>query len=63
MIFGEGLEGVVVDEGDLTSDDPHLVIFVMEKDRLGLGVLIVTSALGSVFLHVGRIEGLRLVID
>jgi len=53
----------VVDERDLTADNPHLVIFVMEKDRLGLGVLIVTSALGSVFLHVGRIEGLRLVID
>ena len=63
MIFGQGLEGVVVDEGDLTADDAHFVIFVMEKDRLGFGVLIVTSALGSVFLHVGRIEGLRLVID
>ena len=53
----------MVDERDLTADNPHLVIFVMEKDRLGLRVLIVTSALGSVFLHVGRIEGLRLVID
>ena len=63
MIFREGLEGVVVDERDLTTDYPHLVIFVMEKDRLGFGVLIVASALGSVFLHVGRIEGLRLVID
>jgi hypothetical protein len=63
LIFREGLEGVVVDERDLTSDNPHLVIFVMEKDRLGLGVLIVSSALGSVFLHVGWIESLRLVID
>lgn len=63
MIFREGFEGVVVDERDLTADYPHLVIFVMEKDRLGFGVLIVTSALGSVFLHVRGIEGLRLVID
>jgi len=53
----------VVDERNLTADNPHLVIFVMEKDRLGFGVLIVTSSLGGVFLHVGRIEGLRLVID
>lgn len=63
MIFREGLEGTVVDEWHLTTDDAHLVIFVMEKDRLSFGVLIVASALGSVFLHVGRIEGLGLVID
>lgn len=35
----------MVDERDLTADYPHFVIFVMEKDGLGFGVLIVTSAL------------------
>ena len=63
MIFREGLEGAVVNERHLTANDTHLVIFVMEKDLLSFGVLIVASTLRSVFLHVGRIEGLGLVID
>jgi hypothetical protein len=45
LIFRVCLERVLVHERDLPTDYPHLVIFVMEKDRLGFGVLIVASSL------------------
>ena len=55
----------MINNGNLTTDNAHFVIFVVKQYRLCLGILVVATSLGPVFLQIWwrLVHTLRLVID